>query len=249
MKAMVLAAGLGSRLGPLTQALPKCLVDIGGITILEHVVRNLKRAGVDSLVINLYHLGDIVRDFVEKHDGFGLPVEFSREDVLLGTGGGLWKVEPLFRNEREFIVHNSDVYTDLDLRGMVAFHREKRAVGTLAVIQRETKRYLLFDMEGCLAGWRNLGTGQERVLRGGPLQPLAFSGIQVLSPRIFEFMQDEEGAFSLTRPYLKAAEALAPIYSYRMDSSEWMDMGTPERLSSLREKLTALGTAVPPTAA
>ena len=110
-------------------------------------------------------------------------------------------------------------------------------MATLAVMDRSTHRYLLFNAEQALVGWRNLSTGQEKVVREGPSMPLAFSGIQVLSPAVFDYMMDEPDPFSLTRPYLKAATAGAPVYGFRMDGSEWMDVGTPERLDSLRRKL------------
>ncbi|MHB2017469.1 MAG: nucleotidyltransferase family protein [Candidatus Xenobia bacterium] len=234
---MVLAAGLGSRLGDITQVRPKCLVEVDGCTILEHVVEHLKLAGVTELVINLYYLGDQIEAFVRDHHGFGLQVHFSWEDTLLGTGGGLLHAAPCFEGEELFLVHNSDVFSDLDLRQLVAFHKQHHAVASLAVMDRSTQRYLLFDNHH-LAGWRNLGTGESRSLREGELTPLAFSGIQCLSPAIFRHMRDE-GAFSLTRPYLRAAEAGENVLGFRMDGAYWVDMGTPERLEALRQKLAS----------
>lgn len=236
MKAMILAAGLGSRLGALGQHTPKCLLQAGDRTLLEHVVDRLKAAGVERVVINLHHLAEQVRSFVESRQGFGLHVTWSFEEVLLDTGGGLYRMRHEFRDEPCFFVHNADVYSDLDLRRLLA-HHPGGAVATLAVMVRQTSRYLLFDDRDHLNGLRNLKAGREEHVAAGPFHPLGFSGIQVATPRLFRYMDGLGESFSLTVPYLKAAEAGETVQAYRMDDAYWMDVGTPERLQAINRRL------------
>ena len=239
MKAMVFAAGYGSRLGELTKNIPKCLVEAGGKTMLQHVLERLARGGVTDVVINLYHLGDKIKLHLKEHENFGLNITLSEEANLLGTGGGLKNVEEYFKGEESFIVHNSDVYSDLDIADLVKFHRENKPLATLAMMDRETDRYLLFDEKNNLSGWENVREGTGETFGGATaMTSLAFSGIQILSNEIFNYFREDTGQFSTMRGFMRAAREGQKIMAYRMDKFYWIDMGTPERLSELQALLT-----------
>lgn len=232
MRAMVFAAGIGSRLKHLTQNRPKCLMEIGKTTMLETVVERLKLAGVTDVMINVHHLPEMIVDYVRQRKNFGMNVSFSREDILLDTGGGLKRARNFFEHETAFFIHNSDVYSDLDLVKLFDSHTKSGAHATLAVMKRESKRGLYFDSNEQLVGW----TGEEAVTPPASSSLLAFSGIHVASPAIFDFMADED-IFSIIVPYLKAARAGRKIVGYRMTHEFWMDMGTPSDLEELRVRL------------
>lgn len=237
MKAMILAAGLGTRLGETTKTIPKCLVEAGGKTMLERVVERLKAAGVSEFVINLHHLADSVREFVKRRDCFGVSIEFSYEDDLLDTGGAVRKALTLLGDE-DFFLHNSDVYCDADLAAFADWHRSRGALASLCVMQRESSRLLLFDEAGRLCGWENpLKSQSDTVPERAPCARLAFSGIQLISPRIVDYMLDEAPAFSIIRSYMRAARAGEDVAAYRIDDSYWLDMGSPDKLAELRRKL------------
>ena len=234
MKAMVLAAGRGTRLRPLTDTRPKALVEVGGRTLLEHVLRRLIAAGVTEVVINLHHLGDQIPAFLGKHDCFGLRrVAWSEEPLLLGTGGGLKQAAWFFDDGQPFLVHNVDVLSDIDLRALLAVHRRNHALATLAVMDRPTERPLLFDSTGRLVGRRTADAGDLVVhaARGG-ITPLGFCGIQALSTAFLERLT-EAGAFPITEPYLRLAETGAAITGCRVDGAKWRDCGRPGDLRPL----------------
>jgi N-acetyl-alpha-D-muramate 1-phosphate uridylyltransferase len=229
--AMVLAAGLGTRLRPLTDHMPKALVPVAGTPILAHVARRLVAAGADRLIVNLHHFGDEVRAFVEAQGGFGAEVRFSPEpDGPLETGGGLLHAAPLFRRDAPFFLHNSDILTDLPFREMYAAHLEAGPLATLAAMERETSRYLLFDEQGLL-GRTDERKGLRIEVRApvGRVQALAFGGVHVLSPAIFDLLE-ERGAFSILDPYLRLAGAGHRILPFRVDRHRWLDIGKPEQL-------------------
>jgi NDP-sugar pyrophosphorylase family protein len=237
MKAMVLAAGLGTRLRPLTDDRPKALVEVGGRTLLEITLARLRGFGVREVVINVHHFADMVVEYLKAKNNFGMRVEISREDVLLDTGGGLKKVGWFFREDSEpFIVHNVDVISTIDLLRMVEFHRERGALATLAVQERETSRYLLFDEQGRLRGRRAESDAPLRGWAGEAPAPthasqtLAFSGVHVISPRIFSVMT-EDGAFSIIESYLRLAAAGENILAFRADEYYWRDLGRAENLA------------------
>jgi NDP-sugar pyrophosphorylase family protein len=234
MKAMVLAAGVGSRLRPLTDSLPKALLEVGGRTMLEIVVERLKAAGVTEIIVNVHHLPDQIAGFIRARGSFGIRVELSREEVLLDTGGGLKKASWFFDDGRPFLVHNVDVLTDLDLGRLLAAHSESGALATLAVRERTSRRQLLFDDQGRLAGRRETGSPDEWA---GPelpsARPLAFDGIHALSPAIFERLS-EGGVFPVTRAYLRLAKEGERIQCFRSDASWWADIGDPARLEAAR---------------
>ncbi len=239
MKAMILAAGLGTRLRPLTNDRPKALVEVAGRTLLEITIARLKSVGVREVMINVHHFGDMVVDYLKAHQSFGMRVEISREDVLLDTGGGLKKAAHFFLEspEEPFFLHNVDVISNIDLRRMVEVHREQQALATLAVQDRETSRYLLFD-EGLQLSGRRLGReGTAEIVRSAArLEALAFSGIHVISPRVLSLM-NEEGAFSIVTTYLRLAGQGERIRGFRADGFYWRDLGKPESVAKAAEDM------------
>ncbi|MEA3286310.1 MAG: nucleotidyltransferase family protein [Candidatus Marinimicrobia bacterium] len=236
MKAMLFAAGKGTRLKPLTDRHPKCLVTADNITLLEHNIQHLIKNGVTTIVINTHHYGQQIIDFVHEHN-FGIDIHISEEAELMETGGGLLLAQDHFRDEEAFIVCNSDIYTDLDLRTMVISHLESKNLATLAVADRKTSRYLRFNSAGLLCGWENRKTSEEISWNDGEYQTKAFNGIQVMSPAIFDYMPDFGAAFSTIPIYLKAAQAGEKIAMHPMDDAYWIDIGTIEKLEELRKHL------------
>jgi NDP-sugar pyrophosphorylase family protein len=232
MKAMILAAGLGTRLRPLTNDRPKALVEVAGQTLLEITLRRLRDAGIREVIVNVHHFADKVVDCLNKNDDFGMRVEISREDVLLDTGGGLKKAGWFFSgDEAPFILHNVDVISTIDLTRMVRVHRERAALATLAVQDRETSRYLLFDEQNRLCGRKSKRDGKEKIVRSADsVLALAFSGIHIISPRLLE-MLTEDGAFSIINSYLRLAGAGEKIAAFRADEYYWRDLGKPENVS------------------
>lgn len=240
MKAMVLAAGLGTRLRPLTNDSPKALVTVGGRTLLELTLGRLRAFGVSEVILNVHHFADKIVEYLQANRNFGMRIEISREEVLLDTGGGLKKTAWFFLEAGEsaqqpFIVHNVDVLSTVDLARMVRFHVEHNALATLAVQQRDSSRYLLFDEHGRLCG-RRIDAETEWVVPAQPVHSLAFSGIHVLSPRIFSKMS-EEGAFSIIPVYLHLAAQGEAIRAFCADESYWRDLGRPENLAEAERDL------------
>jgi NDP-sugar pyrophosphorylase family protein len=242
MKAMILAAGLGTRLRPLTENRPKALVEIAGRTLLEITLARLRAFGISDVIINVHHFADMIIDYLKTNDNFGMRIAISREELLLDTGGGLKKASYFFSNdsrgrEEPFILHNVDVISTIDLQRMLQFHSENRALATLAMQDRETSRYLLFDNTSELCGRRSRRDGATELVRSAePLQALAFSGIHVISPRLFAMM-NEEGAFSIITSYLRLAARGEKILSFRADEYYWRDLGKPENMLQAAEDL------------
>ena len=237
MRAMVLAAGLGTRLRPLTNDRPKALVEIGGRTLLEITLTRLASFGVREVIINVHHFAELVMQYLKTRDNFGLQVEISREELLLDTGGGLKKASWFFlqdpaRLDEPFLLHNVDVVSTIDLQRLRNFHDENHALATLAVQERESSRYLLFDEQGELCG-RQIGRDQEpEIVRSCPnLQPLAFSGVHIISPRLLTNMT-EEGVFSIIATYLRLAGQGEKMLAFRADEYYWRDLG---KLDDLRQ--------------
>jgi mannose-1-phosphate guanylyltransferase len=237
MRAMILAAGLGTRLRPLTNDRPKALVEIGGRTLLELTLTRLASFGVREVIINVHHFADLVIQYLKTNDNFGLQVEISREELLLDTGGGLKKASWFFlqdpdRLQEPFILHNVDVVSTIDFHRLMNFHNENRSLATLAVQKRESSRYLLFDERGELCG-RQIGRDQEpELVRSTPnTQALAFSGIHVISPRLLNNLT-EEGVFSIIGTYLRLAGEGEEIRAFRADEYYWRDLG---KLDDLRQ--------------
>ncbi len=247
MKAMILAAGLGTRLRPLTDNRPKALVEINGHTLLEITLSRLRSFGVREAIVNVHHFAGMILEYLKTNDNFGMTIEVSREDILLDTGGGLKKaahffVEDSSRPKEPFIVHNVDVLSTIDLRRMVQFHTANQALATLAVQDRKTSRYLLFDDQLQLCGRRSGGDQEPELVRSSLVRSfqqahaLAFSGIHVISPRLLAMMT-EDGAFSIITSYLRLAAAGEKILAFRADEYYWRDLGKPENVAQSAQDL------------
>jgi NDP-sugar pyrophosphorylase family protein len=242
MKAMILAAGLGTRLRPLTDDRPKALVEIAGRTLLEITLSRLRAYGIREVIINVHHFADMILEYLKTNDNFGMRIEVSREEVLLDTGGGLKKAAYFFLEdangfEEPFILHNVDVISTIDLRRLVQFHTENQALATLAVQDRETSRYLLFDEQLQLCGRRSGRDQKTELVRPAPqVQALAFSGIHVISPR-FLTMMIEEGVFSIITSYLHLAAHGEKLLAFRADEYYWRDLGSPENVMQAAQDL------------
>jgi NDP-sugar pyrophosphorylase family protein len=241
MKAMILAAGLGTRLRPLTNDRPKALVEIAGRTLLEITIARLRRFGVSEIIINVHHFADRMVDYLRTKNNFGIRIEVSCEDTLLDTGGGLKKAGWFFLEDgaaaNPFIVHNVDVISEIDLGELILAHQQSHALATLAVQQRDTSRYLLFDDQMQLCGRRLVKEGKIEIAR--PVQErseMAFTGIHIISPRLLS-MIEEDGVFSIIRTYLRLTALGEKILGYRADGAYWQDLGKPESVAQAEKDL------------
>ena len=235
MKAMVLAAGLGTRLRPLTSDRPKALVTVAGRTLLELTLARLRGFGIHEVIINTHHFADLLADYLNANRNFGMDIEISREEVLLDTGGGLKHAAHFFLSSKSdpdepFLLHNVDVLSTIDFSAMLRQHVERNALATLAVRDRPTSRYLIFDQNGQLCGRRAGLDGTPEMVRNAEQTVVrAFSGIHILSRRIFDRMT-EEGAFSIIPTYLRLAGMNETILAFPADEYYWRDLGRPEQV-------------------
>jgi NDP-sugar pyrophosphorylase family protein len=251
MKAMVLAAGLGTRLRPLTNHRPKALVELNGRTLLEITLLRLRSAGITDVIVNVHHFSEMIVDYLKQHQNFGLRIDISpEEEQPLETGGGLKKASWFFLEnaagmDAPFILHNADVISNVDLRQMVEFHAVQNALATLMVQDRKASRYLLFDERGTLCGRRFTDGQPDVIARPTPpqqaasnkgLEALAFGGIHIISPRLLP-MITEEGIFSIITTYLRLAAQGERIASYRADDAYWRDLGNAESLQQAAQDL------------
>jgi len=229
---MLLAAGLGTRLRPLTDHTPKALIEVNGTPLLRIAIEYLAHHGFNEIILNVHHHAEQIVRYLKANQNFGHRIFISDEtNQLLDTGGGLRKAAWFFNDDQPFLVYNVDILTDLDLGILYQNHLESGALATLAVRNRPSQRYLLFDNENNLCGWQNIKTGETIYAReyGSALQNLAFSGIHVISPEIFKHFISEE-VFSLIDLYLQLAGDY-PIKGYRHDETRWIDVGKPESLA------------------
>jgi len=252
MKAMILAAGLGTRLRPLTDTRPKALVEIKGRTLLEITLTRLRTFGVTEAIINVHHFAEMVVHYLKTKNNFNMRLEISREDdQLLDTGGGLKKAAwfflpsaaqggvrtamrpslPADSESEPFLLHNVDVISTIDLNAMLQFHKENQALATLAVQSRESGRQLLFNdqlqLSGRQGGTANPGCAVQTVQSTAPshsLRALAFSGIHIISPRLLPLLT-ETGPFSIIDSYLRLSSQGQKILAFRHDNSYWRDLG------------------------
>jgi len=223
---MLFAAGLGTRLKPFTDNHPKALAVVNGKTLLERNIEYLKLYGIVELVINVHHFANQIEDFLKKNDYFGVNIQISDEsDEVLETGGGLVKARHLLGNEPFFLM-NVDILTDLDISDLIRFHGENQPLVTLAVSDRESSRKLLFEENMHLKGWRNLNSGEEIIASDFPLKELAFSGIHVIHPKIFEMMPDS-GKFSIMTTYMELMRT-ETILGFDCSGGVLVDVGRPE---------------------
>lgn len=235
MKAMILAAGLGTRLKPLTDTTPKALLPINGKPILEHLVLKLKAAGFCEIVINVHHLGEQIIDFLSANDNFGVKIKISDErNYLLDTGGGIKQAAKYFtESDKPFLVHNVDIISNVDLKALYDYHMETNPLATLLVSKRDTSRYLLFDKENKLCAWRNRDTGEVKSFfpNFDPQKYVeyAFGGVHVISPKIFEWMEEWTGKFSIINFYLSVC-VKTNIDAYPATNIHLIDIGKPDAL-------------------
>ena len=249
MRAMILAAGLGTRLRPLTDDRPKALVQVAGRTLLEIALARLRRIGINDVIVNAHHFADKIVDYLQSNQNFGMNIAVSREYTLLDTGGGLKKAAYFFLENNShpadpIVVHNVDVISNIDIKRMLQFHLEHSALATLAVQDRITSRYLLFDDSGQLRGRQSNDDAQARVGPGpSQMRPLAFCGIHILSPTLLTQM-GEEGAFSIITTYLRLATVGAKIIGFPADKYYWRDVGRPDNIAQatrdVEQKLISL---------
>ncbi len=237
MKAMIFAAGLGKRLGKITENIPKALVEINGKTALHLAVEKCSANGFTEIIINVHHFADMVEDEVKKlnKSGFSIAVSDEREK-LLETGGGLFKARGFF-DKRPFLIYNVDIISDIDLSAMYNFHLQAGGMATLAVRNRPGNRFYLIDKSGLIRGWRNKSTGEQILTSttSGELSEIAFSSMHIVEPEIFKYM--DEGIYTMTDLYLR----LAPqhkIFTFKDDHGYWGDIGTPESLDYVRKLLS-----------
>ncbi|MBT3385453.1 MAG: nucleotidyltransferase family protein [Prolixibacteraceae bacterium] len=236
MKAMVFAAGLGTRLLDETSDNPKALVKIGGKPMLQHAIERLKNEGIDEIVVNVHHFSELVAQFLSENN-FGIPIHISDEsDKLLDTGGGLKKAAYYFNNNSPVLIYNVDILSSLDLQTLKNEHLKSGALATLVVRHRETQRYFKFDENKNLVGWLNKKTGKSKKVKAENFEnatEMAFSGIHIIQPEMFKLMPETE-RFSITDFYLDLAKTQL-IKGFFDDSELWMDVGKPEQLKMARE--------------
>ena len=238
MKAMIFAAGLGTRLKPLTDHMPKALVPVAGKPMLEHVIQKLIAFGCDEIVINVHHFADQIIDFLKKKNNFGITIHISDEtDMLLDTGGGIKKASSFFNEP--FLIHNVDILSNVDLKSLYEYHLTSGNDATLLVSPRKTVRYLLFDEENRLCGWVNKDTLQTKP-EGFVYQPevqkeYAFSGIHIVSPTLFNYMGENwTGKFPIMDFYLQTCQE-ARLGGYTKEDLQLIDIGKPETLAQAEE--------------
>lgn len=227
---MILAAGLGTRLKPFTDKHPKALATVNNETLLQRNIRYLMSYGISDIIINVHHFADQIRDHVKVNNGFGARITFSDEtDEVLETGGGLQKASWFLKNSDPFVLMNVDVLTDMNLGRMIEEHERSAPVATLAVSERETSRYFLFDKSGWLCGWENIKTKEQRMSRPATEHVRkAFSGIHIVSPAIFDLIE-QRGRFSMVDVYLKIAGQHS-IMGFDHTGSKFIDVGKPESI-------------------
>jgi len=237
LKALLFAAGLGTRLKTFTNDKPKALVLLAGKPLLQHAIEHLKKFGITEITVNVFHFAEQIISFLEENNSFEITIHVSDErDELLDTGGGLKKAAVFLKGNEPILIYNVDVISNLDLKKVLDYHLQEKALATLVVRSRETSRYLMFDQNLNLAGWKNFSNGETRISRIDTFpeaQPLAFSGIHILQPEIFDLIS-EEGKFPIMDLYIRLAETHS-IKAFVDHSELWMDLGKPEQLE-LAEK-------------
>jgi NDP-sugar pyrophosphorylase family protein len=238
MKAMIFAAGLGTRLRPLTDNKPKALVEINGKTLLEITIQKLKDAGFKCIIVNVHHFSGLIIDFLKKNNNFGIDIQLSDEtDLLLDTGGGLKKAVSLLGSEEPILIHNVDIVSNIDIGKLYAQHCQSLALATLATMKRESSRQLLVNSKGILCGWQNKSSGERKISRPAEkeLSPISYCGIAIISP-LFLSLIDEYGVFSIIDVYLRLAKTY-DIQTLKQENISWSDVGTVESLKRLENKL------------
>lgn len=237
---MIFAAGLGTRLRPLTNDRPKALVEVHGKTLLQHAIEHLKSFGITDIVVNIHHFGEKVLEVLTQHQNFDCNIIISDERAaLLETGGGLKKAAPHFKEEATVVVYNVDVLSNINLHNMLDYHNQHQALATLATRKRESSRYLLFNENQTLCGWTNTKTNELKKVREATItNRYAFSGIHIIHPKLLTLMT-QDGKFSITTTYLALANQ-HKIVAYPHDKDYWFDVGKPERLDAATQFLASI---------
>ncbi len=232
MKALLFAAGLGTRLKEHTQDKPKAMVSIAEKPLLQYAIEHLKQFGISDVTINVFHFAEQVISFIKENNSFGINIHISDErPQLLDTGGGLKMAGSYLKGEEPILIYNVDVISNLDLNVLLKYHQEQKALATLVVRQRETSRYLMFDQNLQLTGWKNFSSGETIISRPesfADAQPLAFSGIHIIQPELLDLIT-EEGKFPIMDLYLRLAKDQS-IKAFIDQSDLWMDLGKPDQL-------------------
>jgi len=237
MRAMILAAGLGTRLKPLTDSIPKALIKIKNHTLLELQINKLKVEGFNQIIINVHHFADHIKDYLKQNNFFDCSIEISDEsEKLLDTGGGLKKAAHFFSDGKPFLIHNVDILSNINLKKLAEVHLSSSPIATLAVQDRMSSRKLLFDKDMTLGGWMNEKSDEQIISNGkeSELSSYAFSGVQIVSPKIFKYFPDKD-VFSLVELYLSAAKS-ETIKGYVHNEDEWMDLGKIENLNKAEKQ-------------
>jgi MurNAc alpha-1-phosphate uridylyltransferase len=236
MKAMILAAGKGTRLRPLTNTTPKALIELNGMPLLEILIRKMIQSGIREICINTYYLAQQIHDFIEKHQSFGIDIQFSDENDLLDTGGGIKHAAPLLQGKEDILIHNVDILSNLDFQKMLQHHQQKKNMVTLAVSDRKGSRYFLFDEKEHLCGWTNKQSGEIKEARKVKnYHHRAFSGIQIISPLLLDYFPSER-IFSLVDFYLDVCRKEV-IEAFPHDAEHWYDVGKIEDIEYISEQL------------
>ncbi|MDD4215695.1 MAG: nucleotidyltransferase family protein [Bacteroidales bacterium] len=232
---MILAAGMGTRLGKLTTEKPKALVEVNGKPMLVHALEYLKSSGIKEIVINIHHFGEQIIDFLNQKNNFGIHITVSDErNELLDTGGGLMKASWFFDDGNPFLVYNVDILTKTDITKLLQHHKKNKALATLVVKKRETSRFFLVDDKNLLCGWVNKRTDEKIITRKSKsFAEVAFSGIQIIDPAIFQLCK-KNGRFSLPQMYLELASHFKIVVYY--DEALWYDLGKPENIAKAENK-------------
>jgi len=237
MKAIILAAGLGSRLNAITRETPKALVEVNGFTMLETVIRKLKDKGITEFLVNIHHFGQKIINFLDANNNFGVHISISDErEELLNTGGAILKARDFIHGKEDILIHNVDIFSDVNLLKMHNYHTEKNCMATLCIRKRDTKRYLLFDDYNNLNGWTNTATNEFKWVLEKPLQfhPFAFSGIYIINPEFVEKI-NQKGSFSIIDSWLEVAKHDI-VKGFIDKSTIWHDLGTIERITEAEKK-------------
>lgn len=236
MKAMIFAAGLGTRFKPWTDKHPKALALVNGKSLLQRNIEYLQQYGITDVVVNVHHFADQINEAVKKNKGWGSNISISDESSeVLETGGGLVKARPLLEGDEPFITLNVDILTDLNLSDLITFHKDKKALISFGITSRKTSRYFLFDEDNRLCGWRNTKTGEEKIsISKTILKEMAYSCVVVFQPEVFGLIK-QQGKFSLTETYLDLAKDHL-ILGYDHSGDKLIDVGKPESIA-VAEKL------------
>jgi len=242
MKAMIFAAGLGTRLKPLTDNIPKALVTIGGKPLLQHTIEKLKSSGFDEIIINIHHFADQIVEFILSKNSFDIKIEFSDEsNELLDTGGGIKKASHFFCDGEPFLIHNVDILSNINLNDLYLFHKSSNSIATLVCSKRKTSRYLLFNTANQLKGWTNKETGKikspNKLLELKQYNELAFSGIHILEPSIFKYMIDFPEKFSIIDFYIFLSQ-YELIRAFAPEDIQMIDVGKPDTLKEAQTLLS-----------